>query len=390
MPADHELPKRRSGEPTEHDPVDSSESGQSSLNGDDAAELFRSTMSELMRLDGRITDQAAADQDQLAAESDQTLSDSDQTRSDTDQEAAEQNQVQSDSDQQAANRDQHAADRDHEMHDEADAKAQEAFEASQEERAHSTADRKAMSELRSTSMHDRWENASERDRASVLRDRDAALRDRTAELRDQATEEHERALGRTSRPAANSRATAKADRQRAAEDRARAANDRKIAAEDRELARKELERAELDDLTGFYRLGLGKALLQREIDRSRREDGRLVLGFCDVDDLKHVNDEEGHAAGDAVLEGFAEAMRSRLRSYDPVVRIGGDEFVCAFSHTQLDQAKRTLEDVQKAFAEQNPADYSMTFGLAALEPGDSLATLMERSDVALRDAKLAA
>ena len=381
MPADHEPPKRRSGEPTDGGP---------SLTGDRADAVSRLLAERLRELDGRVSDQAAADADQIAGDSGQTLSDSDQTISDEDQESSEKNQVQSDSDQRAADRDQVASDRDHDLHGRGDAKFEKAYEASQGERAHSTAERKATADLRAVSMNDRFKNASRRDQDAALRDTNASVRDRTADLRDQATEAHERALGRENRHAAKTRETARADRDRAAEDRARAAADRKKAADDRDEARMALEAAQLDELTGFYRLGLGKALLEREIDRSRREDGHLVLAFCDIDNLKRVNDEIGHAAGDTVIQEFARAMRSRLRSYDPVVRVGGDEFVCALSHTEIDQAKRTLGDVQSAFDTVGRGKFSMTFGLAALQPDDSLATLMERSDAALRTAKLAA
>ncbi len=86
------------------------------------------------------------------------------------------------------------------------------------------------------------------------------------------------------------------------------------------------ERASTDDLTGLLRRGAGLALLEREIDRSRRTETRLVVAFVDVDGLKRVNDELGHAAGDRLLSDVAAVLRSRLRSYDLVMRWGGDEF----------------------------------------------------------------
>jgi Diguanylate cyclase, GGDEF domain len=45
--------------------------------------------------------------------------------------------------------------------------------------------------------------------------------------------------------------------------------------------------------------------------------------------LKEVNDRQGHAAGDALLRDVAAAVLTHLRSYDELVRVGGDEFVCA-------------------------------------------------------------
>jgi predicted signal transduction protein with EAL and GGDEF domain len=60
----------------------------------------------------------------------------------------------------------------------------------------------------------------------------------------------------------------------------------------------------------------------------------LVVAFVDVDGLKRVNDTEGHLAGDALLIAVADSLRACLRSYDLVMRFGGDEFVCALPSGQ--------------------------------------------------------
>lgn len=186
--------------------------------------------------------------------------------------------------------------------------------------------------------------------------------------------------------AAEDRACAAADRAGAAEDRRHATLDRGQAKIELEKVRVELEEAQLDELTGFYRRALGTAILQREIDRSRRSGSPMTLAYCDVDGLKQVNDEEGHAAGDVLLGAVAEALRARLRAYDPVVRVGGDEFVCALSEVDLPTANTILRDVQANLAGALSGS-RLSFGLAALCEGDELATLLERSDQALRDAR---
>lgn len=275
--------------------------------------------------------QAVEDADETAVGTDQPASDANRSRFDADRAALERDQAQTEADRRASQRDLAAADRDRSLHASTDAKFQEALAAIQA--------------------------ARERNRA----EREAAAADR---------------------------AHAGDDRARAAEDRGVAAIDRSRAALDREQAKGELEKAQHDDLTGFFRLGLGTVVLQREIDRSRRSSGRMVLAYCDVDGLKQVNDEQGHAAGDALLKGLAEAIRSRLRSYDPVVRIGGDEFVCGLSETDLEQAGRIFRHIQDDFATQK-SGASVSYGLAALRPQDSLATLLERSDRALRAARSA-
>ena len=333
-------------------------------------------------------DQGVADADQTASDTDQTVSDADQTLSDSDQAASESDQEQSDADQRASQRDQRAADRDWAIHAPRSPEALRALARSYADRAQGTAERLASAEKRAHSMFDRGDAATRRDKQADLRDLQAAARDRSAEERDRALSEYENAFGHRNPEIARARAAAAEDRARAAQDRARAAEDRKQAARDREQARIQLEKAQLDDLTGFYRLSLGRAVLQREMDRCRRSGRPLVLVYCDVDGLKEVNDEKGHAAGDELLAAVAEAIRSRLRSYDPVVRVGGDEFVCAITETKLDQVESILRGIQqslKAISDEG----SVSFGVASMQAGDDLDALLERGDRELRLARAA-
>jgi len=110
------------------------------------------------------------------------------------------------------------------------------------------------------------------------------------------------------------------------------------------------------------------------------------MAFVDVDGLKSVNDREGHAAGDALLRAVAAAIRSHLRSYDPIVRFGGDEFVCALSESDLDAARRRFEGIAKLLAETMQSG-SISFGLAPLRPDDSLEDLVARADADLQIVK---
>ncbi len=126
--------------------------------------------------------------------------------------------------------------------------------------------------------------------------------------------------------------------------------------------------------------------MQREIDRSRRDGGRMVVCYCDVDGLKERNDELGHSAGDALLLAMAAAIRSRVRSHDPVVRVGGDEFICALTDVDVEQAAGMFTDIQEHLAAADDGG-TMSFGLAALRVDDSLETIIERSDRELREAK---
>jgi len=142
------------------------------------------------------------------------------------------------------------------------------------------------------------------------------------------------------------------------------------------------ERASIDDLTGVFRRGAGMAALTREIDRARRTQGRLVLAFLDVDGLKQVNDTLGHAAGDRLLMEVAWALRTRLRSYDLVMRYGGDEFVCVLFGAELEGADRRLDAVASEIARAT-GGRSVTWGLVELGADDTAEALVARADLAL-------
>jgi diguanylate cyclase (GGDEF)-like protein len=172
------------------------------------------------------------------------------------------------------------------------------------------------------------------------------------------------------------------DRGRAALDRAAAASDRKSASQDREEARRERERASLDGLTGALQRDHGLTDVRREIDRARRTDDQLVLAFVDVDGLKRVNDTYGHAAGDQLLRDVVAALRARLRSYDLIVRYGGDEFVCALPGADIATAQNRFDEVEETLKETN-GQTSITVGLDRLRDPDSLDDLIARADAAL-------
>ena len=219
----------------------------------------------------------------------------------------------------------------------------------------------------------------ERDRAADERDRTADARDRVANERDRAADARDRADGRSS---LRDPERDPGDLEYAARDRRLAAHDRRLAAHDRRRAAHDREQAGLDGLTGALRRERGMMDLQREIDRARRSGGRLVLAFVDVDGLKAINDDHGHAAGDQLLRDVAAALLNGLRSYDLVVRYGGDEFVCALPGTNLDGAKRRFAEVATMLAEKNPRA-SVSTGLAELAEPDSLEELTARADAAL-------
>lgn len=143
------------------------------------------------------------------------------------------------------------------------------------------------------------------------------------------------------------------------------------------------EMAATDDLTGALRRSAGVSALQREIDRWRRFGGKgIVVVFLDVDNLKDVNDTDGHAAGDRLLVDIVAAIRKRVRSYDLVMRYGGDEFVCALVEASLGEAERTLADIRRQYTVRTHG-HTVSVGLTAVDPADTAESAVARADAAL-------
>ena len=206
----------------------------------------------------------------------------------------------------------------------------------------------------------RREAASDRRRAS--QDRRAAARERVQ--------------------AESDRGTALADRGAGAIERTHAELDRDTAQSDRGASARERADSSRDDLTGAYHRGAGFVELEREIARARRGEQPLVLAFIDVDGLKRVNDSFGHAAGDRLLVEVVVCIRAALRSYDLVIRYGGDEFICAISGLTSAAATERLALVNHALADA-PEHGSVTVGMADLQPVDTIEALVARADAAL-------
>ncbi|WP_432504871.1 GGDEF domain-containing protein [Kineococcus arenarius] len=88
-----------------------------------------------------------------------------------------------------------------------------------------------------------------------------------------------------------------------------------------------VHRATHDRLTGLPNRSLFEDRWSQARSRARRTGRGPVVAFCDVDDLKRVNDEHGHLAGDEVLVAVARRLTAVARAEDTVARYGGDEFV---------------------------------------------------------------
>lgn len=246
---------------------------------------------------------------------------------------------------------------------------------------------------RETLARERDDEGRRRDREAYRRDRAAADRDREASRRDRlAARRNDSPAAVADRiSAAQDRAAAALDRMRAADDRRESALDRHQSAldrwqstldrmrssDDRRAASVERARLSVDDLTGLLRRRTGLRRLQAEIDRATRHGELVTVAFVDVDGLKPVNDRDGHPAGDALLRDVAKALRDCMRSYDVVLRYGGDEFVCGMVSVPEAVAEERFVEVGRRLA---PRDASVSVGIAQLRPGETAQQVVNRAD----------
>jgi diguanylate cyclase (GGDEF) domain len=120
----------------------------------------------------------------------------------------------------------------------------------------------------------------------------------------------------------------------------------------------------------------------------------MYLLMMDLDHFKRINDEHGHAFGDDVLQSFAKILQETLRPQDMAARYGGEEFVAVLFDPDKDTAMHIAEAIRlRAEAAHidgprgKPVSYTVSIGVASLEPGDTFERSIVRADTRLYEAK---
>lgn len=154
------------------------------------------------------------------------------------------------------------------------------------------------------------------------------------------------------------------------------------------------ETASTDSLTCVANRRYFDQRLARAVDEAHRQSTPLALLFVDVDKLKAINDQHGHAAGDAALRLVGESLARTCRSRDLVARWGGDEFVVLAHWTTgreaLVLAQRIREDLARLAAQPRliPCP-TVSIGVAELHGALRPEGLLLAADDALYSAKMA-
>ncbi len=155
------------------------------------------------------------------------------------------------------------------------------------------------------------------------------------------------------------------------------------------------EAATHDSLTGLLNRGEIFAMLERELERSRRERKPLSVILSDIDHFKKVNDSEGHLFGDEALREIARRLHSKLRPYDGVGRYGGEEFLLVLPACDLDCAMQRANELRETIASSpvvsrdvtKTITMSMGVAVSACAGVKEVEALLSRADKALYSAK---
>jgi diguanylate cyclase (GGDEF)-like protein len=153
--------------------------------------------------------------------------------------------------------------------------------------------------------------------------------------------------------------------------------------------------ATIDRLTGVANRAALLDTLITEVERANRYDRPLSVAFVDLDHFKAVNDTYGHAAGDVVLRGVAQAIRSNLRQTDMIGRYGGEEFMLVLTETDTEDGAVLTEKLRNlvgrlSFAvEGNPTlQVTISIGIAGGQGRNlRVETLVRDADAAMYSAK---
>lgn len=152
-----------------------------------------------------------------------------------------------------------------------------------------------------------------------------------------------------------------------------------------ELTRFE-EAALTDNLTSLGNHRAFQEDLRREFSRATRHDETLSLALIDVDDLKVVNDSNGHQRGDELLIGLAKLLQL-LRVEDRAYRIGGDEFAVLLTNTRPDDAEKAMERLRLA-VQDSLGGATISIGIASCRGAERDPDVMRgQADAALYAAK---
>ncbi|SDB43656.1 diguanylate cyclase (GGDEF) domain-containing protein [Pseudobutyrivibrio sp. YE44] len=164
-----------------------------------------------------------------------------------------------------------------------------------------------------------------------------------------------------------------------------------LANDGKRMARAIKTLVEYDPLTALY----NRRFADRKLEDVRVKAVEMGIKYCiciaDIDFFKKVNDTYGHEMGDHVLKEVAKKLKEGMVGKGSAARWGGEEFLLIFEQRELDIARRELsmimDQVRTIWVPDSDRQITMSFGLTALEPGESVDSVLQRADANLYEAK---
>jgi diguanylate cyclase (GGDEF)-like protein len=128
------------------------------------------------------------------------------------------------------------------------------------------------------------------------------------------------------------------------------------------------------------------------VERAERHGRRLTMMMIDLDNLKRINDRQGHRGGDAALRFVAQQLQRVVRGSDVCARIGGDEFAVAMPETEIHRGREVAARLRTAVREMSLGAKSsdaveVSVGLAEWRPGQDWQTAYQNADMDLYEDK---
>ncbi|MCO6044820.1 GGDEF domain-containing protein [Aeoliella sp. ICT_H6.2] len=149
--------------------------------------------------------------------------------------------------------------------------------------------------------------------------------------------------------------------------------------------------ARTDALTGLSNSKAFRDTAERELARSKRNNGYLAVAFIDCDNFKAVNDTLGHRAGDELLKAMAETMELNIRKMDTAARMGGDEFAVLLPEASLEEAELVISRLRESLLERmQQSNWPVTFsiGVAVYQSlPDSIEDMIHGADLLMYEVK---
>ncbi len=144
-----------------------------------------------------------------------------------------------------------------------------------------------------------------------------------------------------------------------------------------------------DELTGLLNRRALRLRLNEIVEQIGEDHAPVSAIVVDIDYFKLVNDEHGHATGDEVLREIARALRLRLRTFELLYRIGGDEFLLLLPGASASDAFRLAESLHDAILGSRPSglDVTCSCGVATARTASEVIPLIRDADEALYRAK---